>query len=133
MTDRNSQTQPRMITAKQRRAEAVKLRTIGLTFEQIGERLGITKQAAHKTVTRALQDMSGKLSETTSDLITLEKERLDRMQFAVWPGVLNGNLGAIDKALHIMERRAKLLGLDQKPDDKPTTVRIEIVRDNELK
>jgi hypothetical protein len=43
----------------------------------------------------------------------VEGERLDLMQSAVWGKALQGDLPAIQTLIRIMERRAKLLGLDQ--------------------
>ena len=39
--------------------------------------------------------------------------RLDEMQFAVWDRAINGDLPALSCVLKIMDRRAKLLGLDK--------------------
>ena len=39
-------------------------------------------------------------------------ERLDGLLLALAGPIKAGHLGAIDRALHIMERRARLLGLD---------------------
>jgi len=36
------------------------------------------------------------------------------MQRALWPTALSGDLGAIDRLVRIMERRARLLGLDSR-------------------
>jgi len=45
-------------------------------------------------------------------MCALELERLDVMLLALWRRVQNGDERAIDRALKIEERRAKLLGLD---------------------
>jgi len=50
--------------------------------------------------------------ETAEEIRRLELERLDAMLFAIGPEVRKGSYGAIDRALKIMERRARLLGLD---------------------
>ena len=42
----------------------------------------------------------------------LHLARLERTLRAIWPRVLNGDLLAIDRALRILEREARLLGLD---------------------
>jgi hypothetical protein len=56
------------------------------------------------------------------------------MLLALWPQVLKGNQGAIDRALRVMERRAKLLGLDAPTRQEVTgaeggALRIEYVND----
>jgi hypothetical protein len=50
-----------------------------------------------------------------------EAERLDELESAIWPNAMAGNLDAIDRCLAIMERRARLLGLDA-----PTRFTIEL-------
>ena len=42
----------------------------------------------------------------------LELARLDVAQRAIWKKVVKGDLAAIDRLLKIMQRRAKLIGLD---------------------
>jgi hypothetical protein len=41
-----------------------------------------------------------------------EAARLDQLQAAVWSAAMKGQIGASQQALRIMERRAKMLGLD---------------------
>jgi hypothetical protein len=43
----------------------------------------------------------------------LELERLDRLLIALWDLATGGSLGAIDRVLKVMQRRAELLGLDK--------------------
>lgn len=52
------------------------------------------------------------LQEPADELRSLELERLDRLLLGVWSQAAKGNQGAVDRALKIMERRARLLGLD---------------------
>jgi len=42
----------------------------------------------------------------------LELEKLNELEFAINPQAKSGNQGAVDRVLRVMERRAKLLGLD---------------------
>ena len=64
---------------------------------------------------------------------TLELERLDKLWFAMYRQATQGNQGAVDRCIRIMERRAKLLGLDaptktelSTKDDKPISI-IEVI------
>ncbi len=57
------------------------------------------------------------LQEPAENLRQLELERLDAMLTAIWPQALNGYLGAIDRVLKIIERRSKLLGLENAGQD----------------
>lgn len=105
-----SLTSPRRVESKQRVAKAMSLRLAGVTYQAIADACGYNSpQAAHKAVTDALQQA---VREPTRELLELELARLDALLFAIWPAARRGVLGAVDRAVRIMERRAKLLGLD---------------------
>ena len=110
--DLNSPTAPKMVTAAQRRVQALELRKAGYTYEQIGVALGISSQAAYKHVVKALGVINEKLSEATEELRTLEVQRLDRLFEVMYKKAEKGDMNAIDRCVRLMERRAKLLGLD---------------------
>lgn len=99
----------RRIEQAERRAQALELRKAGATYEQIGAKLGITNQAAHRLVSRGLAALG---KEAAEDVLALELSRLDGLLMAMWPQARRGNHGAVDRVLRIMERRARLLGLD---------------------
>ncbi len=122
----------RQIEAARRRAQAVQMRTAGLTFEQVGRELGITAQRAHQLYADALKRT---VTVPTDEHIALEVDRLDHLQaqatavlrrqhYYVQGGevvVHDGaplrddgpTLAAIRTLLAVAERRARLLGLDQ--------------------
>ncbi|MER5985738.1 hypothetical protein [Streptomyces sp. NPDC001787] len=71
-------------------------------------------RAACKDVREALKERTTELDEHVDELRTMESERLDRLFFVAYKKVIrDGELPAIDRALRIMERRARLLGLDR--------------------
>ncbi len=107
-----SKASPRRMRARDREVQALNLRKSGATYEQIGKALEITTQGAYKAIIRSLRKLNEKNSEGADELRRLEVERLDRMLAAIWSQVISGNQGAIDRALRIGERRAKLIGLD---------------------
>jgi hypothetical protein len=105
-----SRTSARRMDAMKKAADALVLRRAGATYADIAQQLGYTAPAgAQKAVERGLK---ATLQEPAESLRTLELDRLDRAQRQIWPAVLQGNLGAVDRLLKIMERRAKLKGLD---------------------
>ena len=95
-----------------RRLQALELRKAGATYQQIGERIGISANQAHLDVRRELQKIAEQASELATDVRQMELERLDSMHLGLWPEARKGHLGAVDRVLRIMERRASLLGLD---------------------
>ena len=101
-------------------AEVVKLRRGGLTWDLIAERVGYAfPSAAHAAYQRAAQRV---VAEDIEAIRQVETERLDLAQSAIWGKVLQGDNPSIANLLRIMERRAKLLGLDQ-----PTRIQAEVV------
>lgn len=101
-----------------RRAEALTLLLAGLSYEQIGERLGITKQGAIDMIGRSLDVAE---SRQVDEMRALENARLDRAQAAIWTKVLNGDTKAIDAFLKISQRRARLNGMDA-----PTKINLKV-------
>lgn len=94
-----------------REAEVVKLRRGGLTWDMIADRVGYASpSAAHFAYQRAAKRV---VQEDIEAIRQVETERLDLMQSAVWGKVLGGDVSSIMTVVRIMERRAKLLGLDQ--------------------
>jgi hypothetical protein len=52
------------------------------------------------------------MAEAAEDVRELETQRLDAMLFALRTKIKQGDVRAIDTAIRIADRRAKLLGLD---------------------
>ncbi len=100
------------LTARDRRTKALEARKAGYTYQAIGDLLGITKAAAHKTIMVALTEINEKIAETADAVRTIELERLDKLYSVMYVQAVKGNQGAIDRCLRIMDRRAKYLGLD---------------------
>lgn len=97
----------------QRRRQAIALRLAGADLQTIADRLGYSSRAAVCVDLRRAHDIA--LAETIHDaeeLRHLEVARLDRLQAAVWPAALAGDVRAADSALRIIDRRCRLLGLD---------------------
>lgn len=105
---------PEKVRAASKRLRAVELRKLGFTYQKIADQMGISRTAAHKLVTKALIDIRERTNESTEELRTLELIRLDEYQLRVAQEIQKSGkpLPAIDRALRIMERRAKILGLD---------------------
>lgn len=102
----------RRIVARERRAEALKLRKAGATYAQIAEAVGYASaQVAHESVMVALRDLVPK--EDVEAVREMELGRLDSLWQLHWKDAAAGNREATDKLLKIMDRRARLLGLDK--------------------
>ena len=105
-------TSERRLRGAENRERAVELRKAGVTYERIAAQLGITRQSAHEHVTKAMRQAAERTTETAVDVVRLELARLDTMLTGLWTQARQGDPPAIDRVLRIMERRARLLGLD---------------------
>ena len=92
-----------------RDAEALRLRSNGLTYDAIGQKMACHKATALRRCERALIEIP---REEAENYRKLEDLRLDEMSMVLWPLVESGSLQAIDRLLAISKRRAKLWGLD---------------------
>lgn len=93
-----------------REAKCLELRSAGYTFSQIGEHLGMTAPAAYNAYRRALERLPG--VQNREELRQLEAARIDALFRSWWPKALAGEQRAFNNVMRLMERRAKLLGLD---------------------
>jgi hypothetical protein len=100
-------------------AKALALRTAGATFDQIARQLGYASPSgAYEAVMSALK---ATLREPAESVRVMEVERLDRLMLGLWKAATatatatdprGPDLESLDRVLKIMDRRAKLLGLD---------------------
>jgi hypothetical protein len=118
-------------------------RLSGMSLREIGaaETPAISPQAVHQMVKRVLAE---RVSETVEQARTLELMRLDAMLGAIWKNALSGDIACIDRCLAIMQRRARLIGLDLRPAAyispdgaevdmaNPPAIRVEIVGNPEI-
>ncbi|PBI92233.1 hypothetical protein BKP43_21710 [Variovorax boronicumulans] len=101
---------PRRLAAVEQQLTALRYRKMGLTYGEIAERLGMrSSQTAWSAVESALKRT---LQEPADDVRNLELGRLDAMFLPVYINACRGDLAAVNAALNIMTRRARLLGLD---------------------
>jgi len=85
------------------------LRAAGNRLEDIAETLEVSTTTAWNWLQRAYREIKHPQSQ---ELLDLELYRLDIYLAAIWPKVEKGDLGAIDRAIEIGKRRARLLKLE---------------------
>jgi len=108
---KESKTSPRRLRAAKKQVRALELRVEGLSFRQIALELKYKgPSGAFSAVESALERT---IREPAEQVRLLELERLNRLQIMPWKqATVIGDPKAIANVLKIMERRAKLLGLD---------------------
>lgn len=77
-------------------------------------------QAAHQAVTAYLEATRAVSREAAEEIRRIELDRIDRMLAAVSPQAEDGDLQAVQTAIKLQERRAKLLGLDAPAETRTT-------------
>jgi hypothetical protein len=93
-----------------RERQAVALHLQGETSDAIADALGfVNRGGAWKAVQRGLARF---VVPAIAEARTVELARLDRLHKAVWQRAISGDIPAIETVLRLMERRARLLGLD---------------------
>jgi hypothetical protein len=103
---------------KERRV--LEMRLAGITFDAIAKNVGYASPgSAYNAYKRALVRT---LQEPAEEIREAEVARLDRLMAGVWTAALRGEVRSVEAVLRIMDRRAKLLGLDQ-----PTRVQAEVI------
>lgn len=103
-------TSERRLAANEKQHKALELRKAGYDFRTIASQVGYKSPAsAHDAVKNALKAL---VQQPAEELRVIELERLDQSWKSIYPQIIKGNLGAIDRGIRIMERRASLLGLD---------------------
>jgi len=99
-----------------RAVQALNLRLAGVDWHTIADRLD------YPDATDALEAATA-VADTQYDglpmdpLRVLEVLRYDRLQAAVWPSALKGDLKAVDAVLAIGDRRTRALRLNQRSRD----------------
>lgn len=86
-----------------------RLRMEGHSSREIAEQFGLTGDDIRAAMKRMVVGMSPRYR---ADLVELESERLDAMMTGIFQSAQLGNVTHIETVLKIMDRRAKLLGLD---------------------
>lgn len=114
---RSNKTRAADIRLAERRSTCIELRRSGIGYERIAELIkerypevpGFTAASAYRDVRYTLDKL---IEEPARELLSEELDRLLAAQNSLWGAVRKGHLGAIDRLLKIMDRRARYLGLD---------------------
>ena len=107
------------VEMRQRESEIVELRTEGFVWREIAQRVNMSTAGVAKAYDRALTRI---IAPSIERHRTTELDRLDILQRVYWQPAINGNLRAADFVLRVIEKRAKLLGLDA-----PIKIQTEVV------
>jgi hypothetical protein len=104
-----------------------KMRQAGVPTNEIARRFSMTTSAVSSAIRRQLQKLNSEALMAYPEVLRMELERLDALQTSIWPltqhrkvkmddgteVTVEPDMKAIQTALSIMDRRAKLLGMEQ--------------------
>ena len=108
------------LTTRERQMEALRLRQDAISYQEIADTLGYKSvSGAYKAVMSQLDRL---MREPADKVRHLELTRIDRLYNIALKAATGGNIAAIDRCIRLMERRARLKGLDA-----PTTHKHEVV------
>ncbi|MBF6326575.1 hypothetical protein IU451_29185 [Nocardia cyriacigeorgica] len=99
-----------LVQTQQNRNRALEMRLAGKSQAQIAAETGWSKQVVSNYIKTAIADIT---RENAEEYLELELARLDAMFAAIWEDIIAGEKGVewkIDRALAIMDQRAKLTG-----------------------
>lgn len=124
--ERNNKVMSREFLAE-RDLRIFKMRQSGVAVAEIARRFGVSTSVVNKAVQRQLEKMNREALLAYPEVLRMELERLDNLQSAIWPltqhrkvtlddgteVTMEPDLKAIQSVLSIMDRRSKLLGMEQ--------------------
>jgi hypothetical protein len=123
-------TAPRKLITAEVERRVVRLRVRGKTWEEIGEQVGVDWGAAMDAAERVLLRTRGRADRLADQYREIELRRCDELIDALWDRATNPDMArvevpteetvkeydlqdkAVERIVKLMERRAKLLGLD---------------------
>lgn len=112
MAKGRSKTSPSQIQIDERHIAAVNLRKSGATYQEIANELGFAGTSGAEYAVRSALEKT--MSQPADELRDLELARLNEMQMGLWSAAISGDTDSVNTVLRLMERRARLLGLDAK-------------------
>lgn len=113
---KDSTTNRQLIAAREKEGKALQLRLNGETLADIAKQVGYRDHTGAKAAIERAMVRLGK-PEKAEEMRELEIRRLDRFLVSICRAIetmpnLSDQLAAMDRGLKIMERRAKMCGLD---------------------
>lgn len=111
----------------ERDSKILKLRQAGVSLSEIGKRFNMTSRGVANRIRKVLEDLNSEALMAYPEILRMELERLDALQSAIWPMTQHRKVTADDgqeiqlepdvkataQVLGIMDRRARLLGMER--------------------
>lgn len=116
----------------ERRAKAIELRKQGKKWDEIGAALGITRQSAQEMVGRVLDNINAYTVDQVNELREDQLEKVRTLTAVLWEPALQRDVQSLDRVVKLLEREAKLAGLDAPERHEVKAIPFEGVAEPEL-
>lgn len=103
---------PALMEEFERRHLMLELRKAGWGYHHIALAFEISEKEARKKIRLELRRAARILHKSAREVFQLEYERLEDLTLALWPQAQAGSIRAVETLIRLMERRAKMLGMD---------------------
>ena len=108
----------------QRNARVIQLRLAGLTPQAVADVMTteghpMSAGAVSQITSKQIGALAAVTTERAEEMRDLHLARLERALAAIWPKVLAGNLQAVDRMVKIIDKSARLSGIDKTPQVSP--------------
>lgn len=110
--NKNYRPRDEQVRLTEARAGAMELRRQGLTYRQIAAKMNIGVKTAYDYVQAELLWLREHTAEDTYAVRDIELDRCEAMINSLWKRIKDGDAAAVAVAVRVMERKARLLGLD---------------------
>ncbi len=121
----NDPTHALRIQASERASEIMDMRLEGYSLAEIGKKFGVNSGTIHKIIAREVAKSQKKNNQSSEMILSLMDDRLEFMWKALYPQISKGNSRSCEMGLKIMERQAKLKGLDA-PEKKQLEISMDL-------
>jgi AcrR family transcriptional regulator len=121
-----------MAVTEEKREQIYRLRMRGLTYAQISKEVGLNETTCHYHVAKIMTERKRLNDELLERMVILEVDRLDSMLEGLYQQAFDKSgkhvlpPAMIDRALAIMDRRARLLGLEAPTKNETTHIFTEM-------
>lgn len=112
MIARKVKTNARNIIAAERRANAVSMRKSGMSLVEVAKAIGVDPSRVSQCVQESLDEVNKGRVEEHNEWYEHDWAITQELLNACLPSAFEGDLDAIDQAVKILARRAKMRGLD---------------------
>lgn len=121
MIDRNE------LVKAERQAKTAALYAEGLSAAAIAERLSLSVSTVYRDLRDLLEGWAADHAELVNFYAEEQLRRTEELYMALLPGIQRGSPRAIEVALKVLERQAKLLGLDAPAESRINQIsRVEV-------